>query len=55
MNTFHPVTLNQHLGTLTAVGVVTLSQRELTPRCRFLRSTTLRYLELDSRPNPFGP
>jgi hypothetical protein len=53
MDTFHPLTLKQYLGTLTVVWVVPLLERKLTPRPRFLDSTMQEYLELDNRPTGF--
>lgn len=55
MDTFHPLTLKQYLGTLTVVWVVPLSERMLTPRPRLLESTTLEHLELDRKPRDFSP
>ncbi len=45
MDAFLPLTLNQHLGTLTIVWVVPLSDFKLTPKPRLLTSMTL---------DPFG-
>ncbi len=38
MDTFHPFTLSQYLGTLTVVRVVPLSETGLTPAPRLLDS-----------------
>ena len=54
IDTFHPLTLSQYLGTLTIVWVVPLSETELTSASRLLGSMMLEYSELDRKPIPFG-
>ena len=53
--TFHPLTLNQHFGTLIVVWVVPLSRQTLTTCRRFLKSMTLKYFELDRKPRILLP
>lgn len=53
--TFHPLTLNQYLGTLTIVWVVPLFRYTLTAYRRFPNSTIQWPLELNKRPRDFSP
>ena len=54
-DTLHPLTLNEHLGALTIVWVVPLSDTDLTSAPRLPMSTTLKPSELDEKPSRFQP
>ena len=55
INDLHPITLDQHFGTLTMVWVVSLRQNEFTPLRRLHTSTMHYHSELDKKPSLLRP
>lgn len=54
-DTFHPLTLSLHFGTLTLGWVVPLSDMELTPMPPLQSSTMIILLEFDKVPRNLFP